>query len=178
MPRATVLSHLLATLLVSLPLHGQAPPDPGPTVEAMRKVSFLAGRWEGSGWFQMGPGPKEEFTQSEVVEPKLDGAILLVEGIGTSKANPQKQLHHALAVIAYDPVAMEYRFSTFVAGRPPLSTQANVGENTFIWAFQPQPNTNIRYTITVNDGTWHEIGEYSADAKSWRQFFEMRLKKL
>jgi hypothetical protein len=92
MSRATVFSLLLATLLVSFPLYGQAPPDPGPTLEAMGKVSFLAGRWEGSGWFQMGPGPKQEFTQTEVVEPKLDGLVFLVEGIGTSKADPSKQV--------------------------------------------------------------------------------------
>lgn len=178
MPRATVLSLLVATLLISHPLPGQAPPDPGPTIEAMGKLSFLAGRWEGGGWFQMGPGPKEEFTQSEVIEPKLDGAILLVEGIGTSKADPEKRVHHAFAVIAYDPEAGEYRFSSFVAGRPPLSVRASVGENTFTWEFQPQANINLRYTITVKDGTWHEIGEYSADAEAWHQFFEMTLNKL
>ena len=51
----------------------------------MKAVAFLEGRWAGEGWIQMGPGPKEEFSQTEVIERKLDGGLLLIEGIGRSR---------------------------------------------------------------------------------------------
>jgi hypothetical protein len=174
MRRSTVLSFLLAVVLVPGLAHAQARPDPAPTLEAMKKAAFLAGDWQGSGWMQMGPA-KEEFTQTESVKTMLDGAILLVEGIGMSKAAPAEKIHHAVGVIAYDPLTKEYRFSPFVAGRSPMSVKAEIGDGTLVWGFQPQPNIHVRYTITVKDGAWHEIGEYSPDGTNWSQFFEMTL---
>lgn len=152
-------------------------PDPAPVLDSMKRVSFLEGRWAGDGWIQMGPGPKEEFSQTEVVERKLDGGILLVEGIGHSRTPEPKKVHHAFAIIGFDPSNKKYRFSSHIVGRPPLDVDLDVGSNTLRWGYQPQARAHIRYVITVTDGTWREVGEFSSDGQSWRQFFEMTLRR-
>lgn len=168
---------VLAVVFAIVPLRAQAPqPDPAPVLEAMKAVAFLEGRWAGEGWIQMGPGPKEEFSQTEVIERKLDGGLLLIEGIGYSKAPEPKKIHHAFAVVSFDPSSKKYRFSSHLVGRPPLDVAAEVGSNTFKWSYEPQAGFHIRYLITVSDATWREVGEFSRDGQSWRQFFEMTLR--
>jgi hypothetical protein len=171
---------LLCVLVVALavPVWAQSPqPDPAPVLEAMKAVAFLEGRWAGEGWFQMGPGTREEFSQTEVVERKLDGGLLLIEGIGRSKAPEPRTVHHAFAVISFDPSKKAYRFSSHIVGRPPLDVEPEVGPNTFRWGYQPQAGIHIRYVITVEDATWREVGEFSRDGQTWNQFFEMTLTK-
>jgi hypothetical protein len=169
---------ILVVMFAMVPVRAQSPqPDPAPVLEAMKAVAFLEGRWAGQGWIQMGPGPKEEFSQTEVVERKLDGGLLLIEGIGRSRAAEPTTVHHAFAVVSFDPSSKKYRFSSHIVGRPPLDIHPEVGSNTFKWSYEPQPSVHIRYLITVADATWREVGEFSRDGKTWRQFFEMTLKR-
>ena len=176
--RRTSLHILTALSMVPAPLLAQPRVDPGPAIEAMSEAAFLEGSWEGEGWIQMGPGPREEFTQTETVTSMLDGAVLLIEGIGHSKVTEtSRKIHHALAMISFDPVGNHLVFSSYVAGRPRLDLVPEVGPNTFKWGFSPPNGGEIRYSIMVEDGVWHETGEYSGDGGSWNQFFEMRLTK-
>lgn len=169
---------VLFVVLATVSMRAQSPqPDPAPVLEAMNAVAFLEGRWAGEGWIQMGPGPKEEFSQTEVVERKLDGGLLLIEGIGRSKAADAKTVHHAFAVVSFDPGSKKYRFSSHIVGRPPLDVNPEVGPNTLTWRYEPQPGVHIRYRITVAEATWREVGEFSRDGQSWRQFFEMTLRR-
>jgi mono/diheme cytochrome c family protein len=127
----------------------------------------------------MGQGPREEFTQTETVTSMLDGAVLLIEGIGHSKGGDSaKKIHHAMALISFDPAQETLVFSSYVAGRPRLDLVPEVTSNTFKWGFSPPNGGEIRYSIVVEDGAWHEVGEFSRDGESWFQFFEMHLKKL
>lgn len=165
-------------LAVSAPANGQSPaPDPVPALEAMKSLSFLEGRWAGEGWMQRGPGPREEFSQTETVEWRLDGGVLLIEGVGKSKSPETGQRHHAFAVVSFNPMTEKYRFTSYVVGRPPLDVEPIIETNTLTWEFEPQSGSHIRYTAIVAEDTWHEIGEFSRDGNSWVQFFEMTLKK-
>jgi len=67
---------------------------------AMRKLSFLAGHWSGPVTVARGPGEPLHLTQTEDVEYKLDGLVLLVQGKGTSPDG--KVQFSALGTIAYD----------------------------------------------------------------------------
>jgi len=165
--------------VIPIPLLAQGQVDPTPAIEAVTQAAFLEGNWAGEGWIQMGPGPKEEFTQTETVTSMLDGAVMLIEGVGHSKGeDAAKQIHHALAVISFDPVNETLVFSSYVAGRPRLDLVPEVAPNTFKWGFSPPNGGEIRYSIVIEDGVWHEVGEFSRDGESWHQFFEMRLTKL
>ncbi len=170
--------HIMSVVVIlAIPLFAQAPPDPSPAIEAVKQVTFLEGNWSGEGWMQMGQGSKEEFTQVETVEMKLDGAVLLIEGIGHSKGENPKKIHHALALVSFDPEDKNLVFSSFVAGRQRLEVVPQISENTFIWSFSPPNGGQIRYSIQVINNTWDEAGEYSRDGQTWYKFFEMHLKK-
>jgi len=83
--------------------------------EAMRKLSFLAGHWSGPVTIVHGPGEALHLTQTENVEYKLDGLVLLIEGKSTSADG--KVLFSALATIAYDDASHTYRFRAYNEGR-------------------------------------------------------------
>jgi mono/diheme cytochrome c family protein len=152
----TTLHILAAASVIPGALFAQAQVDPTSAIEAVSRAAFLEGKWAGEGWIQAGQGPREAFKQTETVTKMLDGAVLLIEGIG-----------HSTVI-----------FSSYVAGRPRLDLVPEVSPNTFKWGFSPPSGGEIRYSIVVEDGVWHEVGEFSTDGESWSQFFEMRLKKL
>src|SRR5262245_62100286 len=62
----------------------------------MKKLDWFIGHWKGTGWIQMGPQGRREFTQTETVEAKLDGLVLVIEGLGKAKADGST-VHTALA---------------------------------------------------------------------------------
>jgi hypothetical protein len=117
----------------------------------------------------------------EHIEYKLDGMVLLVEGIGKAKdaANKEFVAHHALAVLSFDKASNQYKFKTYLKdGRSTDAWFTVVTDNNFQWGFDT-PQGKIRYSIRMEPAakTWNEIGEFSADGTTWRKFFEMNLKK-
>src|SRR5215469_56154 len=83
-----------------------------PNVEAqraaMRKLSFLAGKWSGEARMLRGPCEPLEMKQTEEAEFRLDGLILTIEGIGRTKSDGTPVLQ-AFAVISYDDESGSYR---------------------------------------------------------------------
>ena len=82
---------------------------------AMKRLAFLVGRWAGEVRLQRRPGKPILLTQTEVAQFKLDGLILLTEGIGRAKADG-KPILHALGIVSYDDEAGEYRMRAFNDG--------------------------------------------------------------
>ena len=140
----------------------------------MKKLDAMIGLWKGSGWSQQGK-ERETFTGTENVQRKIDGLALLVEGKFVDKNNVVK--HETLAVLSYNSTSKDYDFNTFLFnGRKGQYTLKAAGED-WQWGFSFSGGT-VRYTIKLTADTWHEIGEISMDeGKTWRQFFEMTLKK-
>jgi hypothetical protein len=141
----------------------------------MKKLDAMVGKWQGSGWMQQGK-ERETFTGGENVQRKIDGLALLVEGKFANKENVV--IHETLAVLSYNSTSKDYDFNTFLFdGRKGQYTLKAAGEN-WQWGFS-FPGGTIRYTINLTADTWHEIGEMSMDdGKTWRQIFEMTLKKV
>src|SRR5215469_10620559 len=105
-------TYFAVAVLISfaLPLAAQ---QPGPDTvnvqrEAMRKLSFLAGHWSGPVTIVRGPAEPLHLTQTEDVDYKLDGLVLLVQGKSTNADG--KTQFRALATIAYDDASHTYRF--------------------------------------------------------------------
>ncbi len=148
----------------------------------MKKLDFLTGEWKGEGWIEMGPGGRSTFKQTEAVQSKLNGTVIIVEGLGTGKLAGSGQdgvVHNALAVISYDSAARKYLFRAFRADGNYIDANATVGDKNLIWGFKSPQGAEIKYTIKLNDaGQWLEIGEFSMDGKQWRKFFEMTLQRI
>lgn len=152
-------------------------------VEAMKRIEFLAGRWSGGGWIMLGPGKKQNFSGTETVASKLDGTVLVIEGVHRAEIEPgapEKVIHNALAVVSFDPATKKFRFQSYLADGRNTSADAEAPEkDTFIWSMKDARGGTSRFTIKLDEkGNWVEIGEYSMDGKTWRQFFEMKMQRV
>jgi hypothetical protein len=152
--------------------------------EKMKVFDAWIGRWQGESSMQMGPGEPRKATMDETIQSKLDGMILVVEGIGKAPHTQTKEdivVHHAFAILSYDKASGQYKFKTYLKdGRSADAWLTVSGANTFAWGFDIPGRGKMRYTITLDPGkkTWHETGEFSADGTQWNKFFEMNLKKV
>jgi hypothetical protein len=151
--------------------------------DEMRKLDFLAGEWKGEAWIQMGPGKPSYIVQTERVQSKLGGQVLLVEGLGRNRladGAAGEIVHDALAVISWNAEKKTYRFATWVAGKGELETTLDLtSPTTAVWAMDV-PKGRMRYTIRLTEkGEWNEIGEFTRDGgATWSKFFDMTLTKV
>ena len=151
--------------------------------EKMKALSAWVGRWQGEGSMQMGPGEPKKSSVDEKIESKLDGIILVVEGVGKAldpSTNQEVVVHHAFGVLSYDQSTSQYKFRTYLKDGRGSEAWFNIaGENKYQWGFDIPSGGKIRYTIILdpNQKTWNEIGEFSRDSNTWSKFFEMNLKK-
>lgn len=154
----------------------------GPVPEAvkaeMAKISRMAGQWKGSGWIAGREG-RTTFNSEETVEPRLDGAALLIEGFHRdTKTNAV--VHHALAILAWDVHRNEYRMQSSLADGRNGSFPGKVEDGKFVWRMELENAPWSRFTISFEDADrWLEVGESSRDGgKTWFKFFEMDLRRV
>jgi hypothetical protein len=161
--------------ILPLVLWSQAP-TAGQRAE-MKKLDWLVGKWKGAGWIQMGPQGRKEFTQSEIIQSKLDGLVIVVEGEGKSKDNGAI-IHSALAFVSYDYLTKTFHWRAFTAEGRHTDTEARVGTNSFEWGLEIPQVGRMRYTIKLNEkGEWYEVGEMSRDSQTWNKVLEMTLQR-
>lgn len=140
----------------------------------MKKVDALVGSWKGAGWSQMGK-ERETFIGTETVQRKIDGLALLVEGRFVDKDNVVR--HETIALISYNIATKEYDFNALLASGRKGAYVLKLTDEGWKWGFS-FPGGAVRYNIKLTGDTWLETGEMSMDeGKTWRQFFEMTLKK-
>ena len=169
----------LALLLLAAPAAAQAPADATADAAAqMQRLSFLHGTWRGEGVTTMGPGREERASVLETAQPKLDGSVLMVEGLGwkgTQGAADYHVVHNALGVVSYDARRGGWAMRAYRGGGW-VDAEVTVGDGELVWAFDQPGAGRIRYTIRLDEqGRWHEVGDMSPDGQRWHRFFEMRL---
>jgi hypothetical protein len=124
--------------------------------QAMRRLAFLAGRWSGPVTVVRGPGEPLHLTQTENVEFKLDGLVLLIEG--ESKGADGEAQFQALATVAYDEASHAFRFRAYNDGRY-LDSELTVLPDGFAWGFNSGP-AHIQNTMHLTaKGEWQETTE-------------------
>ncbi|MCF7803734.1 MAG: hypothetical protein K9N46_00345 [Candidatus Marinimicrobia bacterium] len=145
--------------------------------ESMEKLSHFAGEWQGDGWMMMRNGEKNEFTQTELVEWKLDNTILVIEGEG--KTPEERKVHQAFGIISAGKSPGEFTLQSYLATGQSTTASAKLDSTgQFIWWFEDGRDGTIRYTTIVTKNTWTETGEYSRDGETWRQFLGMELQRM
>src|SRR5215470_16248233 len=123
--------------------------------EAMRKLAFLVGRWSGPVTIVRGPEPLH-LTQSEDVQYKLDGLVMLIEGKGTGPEG--KAQFQALATIAFDDAMHAYRFRAYHDGHY-VDTELTVLAVGFSWGFAAGPAHIVNTMHLTSKGEWQEVTE-------------------
>ena len=79
--------------------HSPRVPDLNAQRAAMKKLGFLVGKWHGEARLLGGGGEWMNLHQSEEAQYKLDGLILVIEGVGRTKSDGHSVLQ-ALGVIS------------------------------------------------------------------------------
>jgi hypothetical protein len=167
---------LCTALALTSPVAAQAPPSSVPEqIEAMKSCAFLTGRWSGDGWISTGPGQRRTFHEIEIVESKLGGLLLLIQGMGTDPAG--QSIHSALAVLSYDAAEKRHHFRAYEQMGHYTDAVPQCHDNVLTWALAAGPAT-IRYTIRLTPkGQWHELGMAVVPGAPEQQVFEMTLDK-
>lgn len=167
----------LALLLLAAPAAAQQSPVAAAAGE-MQRLAFLHGTWRGEGVTTMAPGREERAAVLETAQPKLEGSVLLVQGLGwegTEGAADYRVVHEALGVVSYDARRGGWSMRAYRGGGW-VDAEVTVGDGEMVWAFDQPGAGRVRYTIRLDEqGRWHEVGDFSPDGRQWRRFFEMRL---
>ena len=165
----------LALVLTAGAVQAQGRPDPAVAIaaqkQALAKLSFMDGVWRGPAWTLLPSGDKHTITQTERIGPFLDGAVKVIEGRGYDSSG--NVTFNAFGIVSFDPAKTAYSMRSYTMGHAGdfALTPSDTG---FVWMIPAGPTT-IRYTATVRDGKWREIGERLAEGQPTVQFFEMNL---
>lgn len=178
---------LLSTSLVASVQPPAQPAQPAPVTaasgvqssEAMKRLDFLVGEWEGAGWIQMGR-EHATFRQRETVRTAAGGTVIVIDGLGrsTDPAQADRIVHQAFAVVSFDAASQQFRWRAFRADGNEIDATPTVATDKLVWGFTPPKGPEVRFTFTrTAAGEWFEIGEVSMKPGEWMKFFEMTLKK-
>jgi hypothetical protein len=140
--------------------------------EAMRKLSFLAGNWSGPVTIIRGPGEPLHLTQTEDVQFKLDGLVLLIQG---ASRNPEgKVLFSALATVSFDDASHTYRIRAYNGGHY-VDTELTAPTNGFSWSFAAGPAHIVNTMHLTDKGEWSETTDATFGSNPPRRSVEMLL---
>ena len=153
-------------------------PDPAPRIaaqrEAMARLAFMDGVWRGPAW-SLAAGGRREMIQTERMGPMLDGAIRVMEGRGyTPEGNVA---FNAFGIVSYDLASRSYRLTTYALGHS-ATVPLTITDSGFIWETPAGPGAIVRYTATIRDGTWHEVGERIAEGQPPLRVVELNLRRV
>jgi hypothetical protein len=139
---------------------------------ALKKLDFLIGKWSGEARVPRGPGEPLELIQTEEAQYKLDGLILIIEGVGQTKAG--KVALQAFGIISYDDAAGTYRMRAYNDGRY-LETDLKLNENGkgVTWGFA-LGDIKTSSMLRINEkGEWTELTEIAIGSQPARKFMEL-----
>lgn len=171
---------LLLAAALALPLTAVAQGGGDPKIlldaqrEAMKPLAFMDGVWRGNASTLLPTGEKHEVTQTERIGPFLDGTVKVIEGRGYTADGTVS--FNALGIVSFDPGKNAYTIHSHAMGRTGDFAMKPAADG-FTWEIPAGPMT-IRYTATVKDGTWHEVGDRILPGKDPVRFFEMTLKRI
>lgn len=169
---------LLSSVLACATASAQGRPDPTKLIPAQQaalaKLAFMDGVWRGPAWTILPSGEKHSVTQTERVGSFLDGAVKVVEGRGYEVDG--KVAFNAFAIISFNPGTGAYSMRSYAMGQAGdfALTPTATG---FVWEIPAGPMT-IRYTATIKDGTWQEVGDRLMPGRDPIRFFEMNLTRI
>lgn len=142
---------------------------------AMDALSFMDGEWRGQAT-SFGPGGvRTDLIQTERVGPFLGGSVRVVEGRGYDAEGATA--FNALGVISWNDAEDRYEFSAWANGRQG-HYQFERTETGFTWEVPAGPGAVIRYVATIQDGVWHEVGDYVREGGQPLRFIEMTLHRI
>lgn len=170
----------LLLLMVPMPpaARAQKPPDTASLLAAQReglaKLAHMDGVWRGTAWTMLPSGEKHTVTQTERIGPFLGGTVRMIEGRGYEADGSVG--FNALGVISYRPDQKAYNFHAYAQGNAGDFVLTPTADG-YMWEIPAGPMT-IRYTASIKDGKWREVGDRILQGKEPVRFFEMELTRI
>jgi hypothetical protein len=171
--------NLIFCIALSVPCMAQLPRIPNLEAQraAMKKLGFTVGKWAGEARLLRGPGEPVVLIQTEETQYKLDGLILVTEGVGRNKADGKLVLQ-ALGIVSYDDESGTYRMRAFNDGRF-LETEVKLMDDGkgITWGFvSGQIRTSAVMRIT-EAGDWTELHEITIGSQPPRKYMELTVSR-
>jgi len=144
----------------------------------MKKLSFLTGRWSGEASVLRGPGQFVDLSQTEEAQFKLDGLVLMIEGVGRAKSDGKLVLQ-ALGLISFDDDSGTYRMRAFNDGRW-LETEVKLadGGRAVTWGFT-LGEMRTESTLRFNEkGEWTEHAELTIGARPPQKLMDLTVRRV
>lgn len=162
-------------LLVPVTAHAQAVDTAAIAAQqaAMARFSWMHGIWRGPAVAQM-PEGEHRVTQTERIGGFLDGTVTVMEGKGYQADGSVG--FHAFGVLSYEPATKTYWLTSHAQGRAG-KFELKPTDTGYVWEIPAGPAT-IRYTATLEGGTWTEVGDYIMGEQPPHRFFTMTLKRV
>jgi hypothetical protein len=145
---------------------------------AMKKLEFLLGEWSGEATVLRGPGQFVEMAQTESAQLKLDGLVLVIEGVGLTKVDGKPALQ-ALGLISFDDETGTYKMRAFNDGRW-LETEVKLGESgqSLSWGFTLGPYKTTTLLRINENGEWTEHGEIVIDDRPPQKMMDLKVRRI
>lgn len=145
---------------------------------AMKKLDFLVGEWSGQASAVRGPGVVIELNQTESAQFKLEGLVLMIEGIGRTNSDGNLALQ-ALGLISFDDASGSYHMRAYNDGRW-LETEVMLldGGNGMSWGFS-LGDISTKSILLINDkGEWTELAEITIGARPPQKLMELLVRQV
>jgi hypothetical protein len=139
----------------------------------MKKLEFLVGKWSGEARVYRLPTQPVDLVQTEDAYYKLDGLLLIIEGIGRNRT-AGKIAVQALGVVSYDDEAGTYRMRAFNDGRY-LETELKLSgtDKGLSWGFT-LGDVKTSSVLRINErGQWTELTNITVRSQVARKFMEL-----
>lgn len=152
-------------------------PDLAAQRAAMKEVGFLVGKWAGEARLLHGPGEPVELLQTEEAQYKLDGLILVIEGVGRTKSGGQPLLQ-AFGILSYDDESGRYCMRAFNDGRF-LETRVELLEEGkgMMWGFV-LGEIRTHSVLRINEsGEWTERAEIEIGSQPRKKLLELTVRR-
>ncbi|CAN5509288.1 hypothetical protein BH10PSE14_BH10PSE14_43440 [soil metagenome] len=140
---------------------------------AMASLAWMDGTWRGEA-VTNSPGGAHRVTQTERIGPLLGGTIKLLEGKAFNADGSSG--FNAFGVVSYDPASKRYTLHSYAQGRAG-DFALTLTATGYVWEI-PLGAMTIRYTATLKDGVWNEVGDRVMPGQPPQRFFEMNLRRV
>jgi hypothetical protein len=152
-------------------------PDVEAQRAAMKKLGFLVGDWFGVASVLHGPSQFAELAQTESAQFKLDGLVLMIEGVGRTKTDGKPALQ-ALGLISFDDETGTYKMRAFNDGRW-LETDVKLADdgNSISWGFALGEFKTTTVLRINENGEWTEHGELVIGDRPPQKMMELKVRR-
>jgi len=144
---------------------------------AMQKLAFLIGDWSGEASFLRGPGQFVDLAQTEHAQFKLDGLILMIEGVGRLKSDGTPVLQ-ALGIMSFDDASRQYRMRAFNDGRWLDSEVKLLEPHAMSWGFT-LGEMSTHSMLRINErGAWVEHADLMMGSRPPQTLIDLTVRRV